>query len=186
MVQAQSGLAKLALPTNADTVAQAQVALDAAKASLAKLNPAPGHSDQEKASATIRQAQAVLGSAKLSRANAELRAPFDGVVAEVNIDPGDPSSVAGQVPIRLVDISTLHIDVSVNSVDIGRVTQGQAVQVTVDAATATVYAGKVSYIAPAATVSGNLSSYLVNVALDKQAGLRPGMSVRVLFAGQFP
>jgi len=186
VTQAQSGLAKVALPTNADTIAQAQVALDAAKASRAKLNPAPGHSDQEKASATIRQAQAALGSAKLSRANAELRAPFDGVVAEVNIAPGDPSSVAGQVPIRIVDISTLHIDVSVNSADIGRVTQGQAVQVIADAATTTVYPGKVTYIAPAATVSGNVSSYLVNVALNNQAGLRPGMSVRVMFAGQFP
>jgi len=183
VAQAQSSLDKLNLPANADTVAQAQATLDAARANMAKLNPAPTHADQEKASASIRQAQAALNSAKLDRANAELRAPFDGVVAEVNIDPGDPSVIAGQVPIRLVDISALHVDVKVNDVDIGRVKQGQPVQVNADAANGKVYTGKVSYIAPAATVSGNLRTYLVSVALDDQTGLRPGMSVRVTFTG---
>jgi HlyD family secretion protein len=123
------------------------------------------------------------GSAKLDRANAELHAPFDGAIAEVNIDPGDPSAIAGQAPIRIVDISTLHIDVTVNDVDIGRVSQGQAVKVIADAAPAKVYAGTVSSSAPAATTTGSVSSYLVNVALASQAGLRPGMSVRVAFAG---
>lgn len=182
VTQAQTGVDKLNLPNGADTVAQAQASLDAARANLAKLSPAPGRSDQEKAAAVIRQAQAALDAAKLDRANAELRAPFDGVVAAININPGDPSSVAGQVPARVIDISKLHVDVNVNDIDIGHVSVGQAVQVFSDASPSQAHAGKVSTVAPAATVSGNLRTYLVSVALDNQDGLLPGMSVRVTFA----
>ena len=102
--------------------------------------------------------------------------PFDGIVAQVNIDPGDPSSTSGQVPMYVIDISKLHIDASVSDVDIGRIAVGQAVQVGVDVGTDKTYTGKVSYIAPAATISGNIRTYLVRVVLDDQTGLRPGMS----------
>jgi multidrug resistance efflux pump len=184
VAQAQASVDKLNLPASADTVAQAQTGLDQARANMARLNPAPSASDIARTSASVRQAQASLDAATLDREHAELHAPFGGVVAEVNIDPGDPSSTAGQVPIRVIDISTLHVDANVSDVDIGQIAMGQAVQVSADMGTGKSYTGKVSYIAPAATISGNIRTYLVRVALDDQAGLRPGMNVRVRFAGQ--
>jgi HlyD family secretion protein len=181
VTQAQANLDKMNLPANADSVAASQATLDQARANQAKLNPAPGESDKAKASASVRQAQVSLDAAKLDREHAELHAPFDGVAAEVNIDPGDPSSTSGQVPIRVIDISTLHVDADVSDVDIGRISVGQAAQLTADVGTNKVYTGKVSYIAPSATASGNVRTYQVRIALDDQAGLRPGMRVRVMF-----
>jgi HlyD family secretion protein len=181
---AQTSVDKLNLPNTADTVAMAQAALDQAKANVAKLNPAPSDSDLARTSASVRQAQATLDAAKLDREHAELRAPFDGEVAAINIDPGDPSSTSGQAPMRLINTSTLHVDVNISDVDIGRVTQGQPARIVAEALAGKEATGKVSYIAPAATVSGNLRTYLVRIALDSPAGLRPGMSVRVTLGGQ--
>jgi hypothetical protein len=184
IAQAQTSEDKLKLPASADTVAQAQTGLDQAKATMAKLSPAPSASDIARTSASVRQAQTALDAAKLDREHAELHAPFAGVVAEENIDPGDPSSTAGQVPIRVIDISSLHVDANVSDADIDQITLGQTVQVSADAGAGRSYTGKVSYIAPAATISGSVRTYLVRVALVEQTGLRPGMNVRVRFAGQ--
>jgi len=184
VAQAQASVDKLNLPSSADTVAMAQAALDQARANAAKLNPAPSESDLARTSASVRQAQAALDAAKLDREHAELRAPFDGEVAAINIDPGDPSATSGQSPMRLIDVSTLHVDVNISDIDIGRVTQGQPARVVAEALGGKDVTGKVSYIAPAATISGNLRTYLVRIALDAPAGLRPGMSVRVTLAAQ--
>ncbi|NTU80206.1 MAG: hypothetical protein HGA45_12495 [Chloroflexales bacterium] len=40
------------------------------------------------------------------------------------------------------------------------------------------FSGKVTFIAPAAKVSGSVRSYLVRVRIDDQAGLLAGMRVR--------
>ncbi len=184
VAQTKTSVDKLNLPSNADAIAMAQAALDQAKANAAKLNPAPSASDQARTSASVRQAQAALDGAKLDREHAELRAPFGGEVAAVNIDPGDPSSTAGESPIRLIDVSTLHVDVNINDVDIGRVTPGQPARIVAESLPGKELTGKVSYIAPAATISGNIRTYLVRVTLDNPAGLRPGMSVRVTLVVQ--
>ena len=125
------------------------------------------------------QAQAALELAQITREHAEIRAPFDGVVAQVNVDPGDPSTTVGQPAIKVVDISALHLDAQISDIDIGQVTVGQAAEVRADARPETVYKGKVSYIAPTATTTGAIRTYLVRVTLDEQEGLLAGMSARV-------
>jgi HlyD family secretion protein len=178
VAQAQASLATADLPAGVDRVAAAQASLDLARANLARLTPAPHESDQAQAQARIKQAQSALASAKLSRERAELRAPFDGVVNAVNIDPGDPSAPAGVVPIYMLDVSALHVDVDINDVDIASVAVGQPAVLSVDTRAQTRYTGRVTFVAAAATVSGNARSYLVRITLDTQDGLRPGMRVR--------
>jgi HlyD family secretion protein len=101
------------------------------------------------------------------------------VVAQVNVDPGDPSTTVGQPAIEIVDVSELHLDAQISDIDIGQVSIGQAAEVRADARPDTVYKGKVSYIAPTATTIGTIRTYLVRVALDEQEGLLAGMSARV-------
>lgn len=177
--QAQARVDTLKLPDTADQTAAAKAAVDLAQANKAKLNPAPSKSDVSKASATVRQAQAALDSAKVNREHAEIHAPFAGIISEVNIDPGDPSSSSGSVPISIVDVSQLHVDVDINDVDIAKVKLGQKAQLVAQALPDTIFSGSVTYIAPTATVSGNVRTYVVRIKLDKQDGLRPGMRIRV-------
>lgn len=179
LVQAQATSDKLNLPPDSAQLSAAQAALAQALAAQARLTQAPLDAQTAAAAAGVAQAQAALELAQITREHAEIRAPFDGVVAQVNVDPGDPSTTIGQPAIKVVDISALHLDAQISDIDIGQVTVGQATEVRADARPDTIYKGKVSYIAPTATTSGSIRTYLVRVTLDNQAGLLAGMSARV-------
>lgn len=179
LVQAQAALDKLKAGADKSQLAAAQAALAAAQASQARLNPNPTNAQQAQAAAGVAQATAALELARINRERAELRAPFDGVVAAVNVDPGDSSSTGSQPVLRIVDVSKLHVDVQISDVDIAKVKLNQKAEVRADALPETVFSGVVTYIAPTTTTSGTLRTYLVRVALDKQDGLRAGMSARV-------
>ena len=130
------------------------------------------------AQANVAQAQAALQQAQLSRSYAEIHAPYDGQIAQVNVDQFDASTTVGQPAIRMLDLSKLRVEVQVSDADIGQVRVGQAAQVRADALGA-LYNGKVSYVAPEATASGTTRSYLVRIDLDQQNDLRPGLQVTV-------
>ena len=177
----QAGLAldKIKLPPDKDKLAAAQAALAQARAAQDRLNPNPRDSQKSQVAAGIAQAQAALELARINRERAEIRAPFDGIVAIVNVSPGDPSSTGTAPAIRMVDTSNLHVDVQISDVDIGKVSSGQAAEVRVDALPDKVFKGRVGYISPTATSLGTIRTFLVRIELDEQAGLRAGMSARV-------
>jgi multidrug resistance efflux pump len=195
VTQAQAALNKVAVPADQDAAAAAQANLALAQANLANLQPNPRPSDKARVEATIgaadagvaaaeanvAQAQAALQQAQLSRSYAEIHAPYDGQIAQVNIDPFDASTTPGLPALRLVDLSKLRVEVQISDVDSVRVQVGQAAQLSIGALDRS-YGGKVSYIAPEATASGVGRSYLVRIDLDTQADLRAGMQVNVAIA----
>jgi HlyD family secretion protein len=170
---------KLKLPPERDRLAAAQAALAQARATEGRLIPDPRESQKAQARAVIAQAQAALELAKINRERAELRAPFDGIIATVNVDPGDPSSTGTRPAIQIVDVSSLHVDVQLSDVDIGKVQVGQAAEIRVDSAPGKTFTGSIEYIAPTATTSGNVRTFLVRITLDTLDGLRAGMNARV-------
>jgi HlyD family secretion protein len=179
LAQAQAALDKINLPPDSAQLAAAQAGLAQAQAAQAKLTQAPRDAQTAAAAAAVAQAQAAVELAQITRERAEIHAPFDGVVAQVNVDPGDPSTTTGQPAIKVVDVSALHLDAQISDIDIGQVSIGQAAEVRADAQPGKVYKGKVSYIAPTSTTSGTIRSYLVRVSLDQHDGLLAGMSARV-------
>lgn len=184
VVQAQAALDKLLLPKDQDVIAQAQSAVVQAQAARQRLNPSPSDSTKAQVAAGIAQAQAALNLAQINRERAELIAPYDGTISLVNVDPGDPSSVSGGPAVQIVDTSKLKIDANISDIDIAKLKLGQKVQVYADALPDKQFTGSISYIAPSATVSGNIRTYLVRIVLDDQTDLRDGMSVRVEIATQ--
>lgn len=181
--QAHAQLAKLKAGGTASDVASAQAQVDAAQAQLDGLSSPSAPSDISIAEAGVETAQAQLAQAELDRDRATLHAPFDGIIDSSNVDPGDNASAASNngVAFRLVDPSKLHIDVGVSESDVSRVRVGQTAQILADALDGQEIVGKVTYIAPAATVSGNIRTYLVRVVPDDgNAPLRVGMSVTVV------
>src|SRR6185503_16434506 len=102
---------KLRLPPDKALVAAAQAGIAQARAAQVRLQPDPTDAQKAVASSGIAQAEAALELAKLNREHAELHAPFDGIVAQLNIDPGDPSATGSQPAIRVVDISKLRVEV---------------------------------------------------------------------------
>lgn len=179
VVQAQIALERVHQPPTENAVAVAQAALDAAIANRDRLYPDPSDAQLLIADAQIAQAQAALDLARLNREYAELVAPFDGVVSEVNIDPGDRAMPNAGAAIKVVDLDHLQVSVDISDVDIPKVQRDQLARVYADALPGQLYAGRVTYIAPMAKISGNVRTYEVKIQLDQMHGLRPGMSVRV-------
>ncbi len=179
LAQAQAQLDRLLLPPDANQVAAAEAQLAQARAARARLNPDPTESQQEQVAAAIRQAEVAIEVARINREKAELRAPFGGVVSIVNVDPGDPASTGTLQAIQIVDADNLRVEVQISDSDIARVELGQQANIRVDAIPDRQYTGTVSFIAPTATSSGNVRTYLVRIELDDQEDLRDGMSVRV-------
>jgi HlyD family secretion protein len=82
-----------------------------------------------------------------------LRAPFDGIVAEVSIEIGEwttPSPPAIPVPpvLDILDPSSIYISAPMDEVDSRRVQEGQRVRVTVDSHRDRSFDGRVTRVAP--------------------------------------
>lgn len=178
VAQQQAMVDKILLPPTPDQIAGLESQLAAARSQVDRLKNPTTASTRAQRAAAIAQATAALDSAKYNRSLAELKAPFAGTVAQINIDVGDPSSSAGASAIRLLDISRLTAEINVSDVDIARIKIGQQASIVIQSLPDTPFTGRVEYIAPAATVSGNVRSYLVRLAIDNQTGLLTGMRVR--------
>jgi HlyD family secretion protein len=131
------------------------------------------------AEAQLRQAEINLELARTRLDHARLVAPFDGIVSEVNVAPGQ--SAGGLQPaIVLADLTAFHIDVGVDEIDVGRLSEGQAVDIQADALPGAPIRGVVDRIAPTARESAGVVSYVVTIALEpSDAPIRAGMSAIV-------
>ena len=163
-------------PASPGRAGSALASVEQAEAALEQLKRGPRAEDRRIAELQVEQAQAGLEQARNNLRDAQLIAPFTGVVAAVNIRAGEPA--AGALPaIILVDTSLFHVDVAVDEVDIARIAPGQAVTVTLDALPNEAFRGVVDRIAPQASVTAGVVSYPVRVVLQSDdPRLRSGMT----------
>jgi HlyD family secretion protein len=157
--------------------AQAQVAQ--AQANLARLRP--DALTVERTRLQLEQARMQLEQARRRLEQATLLAPFDGTVIAVNIEIGQV--VGAGLPggaIVLADLSDLYLDLTVDEVDVVRLTEGMPVEITLDALPGRSFRGRIEAIASAATEAGGAATYRVRVVLDdRDPVLRAGMSANV-------
>ncbi|MGD2144661.1 MAG: efflux RND transporter periplasmic adaptor subunit [Anaerolineae bacterium] len=137
---------------------------DAAQAQLDLL--LEGATDQQIAGAEARvvQAETSVEQAQLALEHASLEAPFDGVVAAVDIAAGELAS-AGVPVVVLVDLSRYHVTVTVDEMEVASLAIGQPVRVTLDALPGAVLSGKVGHIASGATPDEGVVTYDVRIDL---------------------
>jgi HlyD family secretion protein len=105
------------------------------------------------AQAAIRRETSAVAAAQVALARTTLRAPFDGVVAEVRTERGEwitPAPPGIPVPpvIELIDPTALYISAALDEVDVAKVQLGLPTRITLDALPHRVFAGRVSRIAP--------------------------------------
>jgi HlyD family secretion protein len=125
---------------------------------------------------TVEQKENALTDAKENYENCFIKAPYDGIVAKVNIKEGD--SVSSQTSL-FTFISTQKIaEITLNEIDAAKVEVGQKVTLTFDALPDLTLTGKVTEIDTVGTVSQGVTSYGVKIALDTDSEkIKPGMSV---------
>jgi RND family efflux transporter MFP subunit len=133
----------------------------------------------ETAKLNLEMAKLNLESAKLNLEKSVIVAPFDGVVADIQISEGKEISAAALAApsISLVDTSEIEMRGFIDELDIAAVKLGQAVNISLDARRDLEAKGKVAFVSPIGTVRLGVVSYETIITLDEfYQGLRDGMS----------
>jgi len=171
-------------------VAAVQAQRDAAQAQLDLLLAGAAMEQIADAEAQVEQARVALALAELAVERATLRAPFDGLVADVNVTVGEMASSALPA-VTIIDVSHFRLTVSVDEIDVGRLSPGQPVEVTLDALPAangleqSAVAGSVERIAPAATILGGVVYYDVVIELSPtDAPIRADMTANATIVAE--
>ncbi|MFP8874160.1 MAG: efflux RND transporter periplasmic adaptor subunit [Myxococcota bacterium] len=112
----------------------------------------------EKASCNALLAEVDRAQARITQASAELakysvRAPFDGVIAEQNVEVGEwvtPSPPLLKAPaiIDILDPASIYVSAPMDEVDSAKIRAGQRASITVDSRPGQSFPGRVARVAP--------------------------------------
>jgi HlyD family secretion protein len=173
-------IARAAVEAARAQVEAAQAQAGQAKAQLDQLLAGPSAEAIAVAQAQVEQTQTAVAQAQAALRDAELVTPFTGTVAKVTVREGEMIT-PGQPVIFLGDLSHLRIETTdLNEADIWAIAVGQEVTLTFDGLPEKALTGRVTRIAPMATMEQGGTNYTVVVELDEQdPGLRWGMTAYV-------
>jgi HlyD family secretion protein len=150
-------------------VAQAQYNLD-------KLQREPTAEDLAIKQGEVKQAEANLAQAQARLDNAILVAPFDGTMADVNVQAGQRVSANTRVMV-LVNLDQLAVKVDLAEADLPSVRVGQPAQITLDAVPGATYTGTVDVLDLVGTTTQGVVNYAATILIsDANAAIRPGMN----------
>jgi HlyD family secretion protein len=132
------------------------------------------------AEAEVTQAEAALAAAEAALERTAIRAPFDGVVAEVSVEVGD-TATAGQVLVVVATLDQLWVRTEdLTELDVVHVVVGQSVVVTLDALPDQSLAGRVARVDRQSEDYRGDVTYPVFVTLDEGVDqMRWGMTALV-------
>ena len=160
----------------------------AAQASVSAAQGNAAQSNERAAAAGIEGARASLQRALLLLRECELRAPRDGFIEEVYLEPGEVAA-RGAALMRLIDIERVKIIFYLPNAEISAAANGQGATVTADAYPGVTFPGQITSIAvEAAFTPRNIQTrtdrdrlvYPIEVSLlNSDHRLRPGMPAEV-------
>ena len=125
-------------------------------------------------------AQVAVATAQKAVSDTVLVAPASGTVSAVNGAVGEAVASGGDGFITLVNLGTLQVKAAFSETDAAKVQVGQTATVSFDALTGQTFTGKVIAIDAASTVTSNVVTYNVTVALDSTSPqVKVGMTASV-------
>lgn len=115
------------------------------EARLGKLSCDQASAITDQASATLRLQQIMLDESRL-------RAPFAGIVAQINGEPGEfvtpsPPGIPTPPAVDLIDDSCLYVRAPIDEIEAARLSVGQPARISLDAFRDRVFPGRISRIA---------------------------------------
>lgn len=144
----------------------------------------PDPKDVALAESRIDNAEAQLAAAQEAIANRELVAPFDGVISEINVNPGEWVA-PGRPLIQIGNLDQLQVETTdLGEIDIARIEIGDPVTLTFDSLPDLMLQGKVTRIAPKSDEGAGVN-FPVIIELDQVPDmLRWGMTAFIDIAIQ--
>ncbi|GIV01718.1 MAG: hypothetical protein KatS3mg015_0548 [Fimbriimonadales bacterium] len=151
-------------------VKQAEAALQQARANLKQIDLRIA--ELQAADASIVRSEVARDNAKVQLESTSLLAPRDGVVILKYVEegtiipPGTSVFSEGTSIVQIADVSKMYVEVFVDEADIGQVSLGQKVRVTLESSPGQPLDGVVSRINPAATTTNGLTQVAVRVEIN--------------------
>jgi HlyD family secretion protein len=143
--QLSEGFRKEDIQTAKAKLAEGEAVLKQARSNLGNIEV--NEKEIEAARARVQAAEAAVKLAETQMEFTKIKAPFKGIIASRNIEPGEVVS-PGQEVLSLTDLSSVDLKIFVDETEIGRVKPGQRVDVKIDTFPGKVYQGRVSFISP--------------------------------------
>ncbi len=174
--------AKQALDNSANAVAQAQSAVNTAKAQLSQTTQPPQAQDVNAAQAAVQTAQAGVQAAQAQLQQAQtdesytvLKAPVDGVITQKNIDIGELASP--NQPAFVLDVSQIQVNIPISEAQLNEVAQGDKITLTVPELPGQKFTGQIIQVDPT-PIPNNPGNYKAVATLDAASSkkVRPGMT----------
>ena len=170
LASAQAAVASAQSNLNKVIGSQADAAVTAQEANVAAAKAAVDRANGKLAQAT---AQAQMAGVRLD--DATLKAPFAGVVAQVDAKAGE---LVGTAPVvSVLNLSAFEVKVTVDEVDVANIAVGQPVVVLVDALGLPTLTGTVVRVSPEAQSDRGVGSYEVTVQVTPdERSFKAGMT----------
>jgi HlyD family secretion protein len=190
---AQAELNQLTGASRSGDLGSAEAGVTIAQSDLEKLTADPSVSALARAEAAVVGAEVAVKQAQRSLDQATLKAPFAATIARVDLRVGESArgstsasgdSASGVVVVA--DLSSFHVDVPVDELDVAQIAEGQKVRIALDALAEKELIGKVTNVEPLATQNDRgTNTYKVTVEIDpSDATLRSGMTATVQIVTQ--
>jgi HlyD family secretion protein len=190
--EAEKRLALLQSGSRSEDIARQEAAVQEARASLRLLENGTRPEVIAQRKAAVASAEAQLKSAQVKLQDTIIRAPFAGIVTQKYADEGafvtpttSASSSASATSSSIFALAQgLEVLAQVPEADIGRIKQGQQVEIVADAYPDQVFKGQVRLVAPEAVKEEGVTLFQVRVAIDTgKEQLRSGLNVDLTFIG---
>ncbi len=129
--------------------------------------------------AQVEQAQASVESAAAKLQNARIVAPISGTITQFDAKVGQLAS-SNTPLISIMSDTGYEVDAGVSEIDVGKISVGNTVAMTLDAFPNETFAGSVFYIAPAETNTQGVISYQTKISFDKpESRLKSGLTANI-------
>ena len=143
---------------------------------LAKLKADPDELDVRAKNIAMQQKQDALLTAQQSLADHYVYAPFNGVVANINVKKGE--SISSSAVLAVLITKQKIAEITLNEIDIAKIEPGQKVTIIFDAIEDLTITGEVVEIDTLGTVSQGVVTYNIKIRFDTQdERVKPGMSL---------
>ncbi len=161
---------------NRQAVLDAEYSIKEKELSLEELMAGPDDLEVRSKKITVQQKEDALLTAKQNLADCFVRAPSDGIVAEVYVKKGDSGS-SGTKLLTFISKQKLA-EITLNEIDIANVKIGQKATIVFDAIEDLTLTGEVVEVDTLGTATQGVVTYSVKIAFDTEEDrIKPGMSV---------
>ena len=121
--------------------------------------------------------------AKINYDNTFIKAPFSGYIADLKIVNDENIGSSSQI-CKLVDISTIKMEIPVLESEVSHLIEGRNVDVVFNAFPTETFSGKIKHISPIVDEQNKTCKIIVHIKNNGKNKIKPGMNGNVTIEGE--